>query len=151
MQRRPASMGPQSSSCGYCGCALAARIERKVASMGPQSGSCGYVALPFAQRIHRVASMGPQSGSCGYPIHPPSLIRATSVLQWVHSLVAVVITRSPSSVMVVSGLQWVHSLVAVVILVFRASNVKHVWASMGPQSGSCGYGRKLRPLFFGCI
>ncbi len=95
--------------------------------------------------------MGPQSGSCGYRRDQASRALVEAQLQWVHSLVAVVITRSPSSVMVVSGLQWVHSLVAVVILVFRASNVKHVWASMGPQSGSCGYGRKLRPLFFGCI
>ncbi len=58
--------------------------------------------------------MGPQSGSCGYFL----VERDLSVL-W--------------------QLQWVHSLVAVVIGSRAAPWAARPAASMGPQSGSCGY------------
>ncbi len=60
--------------------------------------------------------MGPQSGSCGYTWYLSAAILASMMLQWVHSLVAVVI--------VTDGLLQGEDVVA----------------SMGPQSGSCGYG-----------
>ncbi len=58
--------------------------------MGPQSGSCGYVDAPQGLPTDwDEASMGPQSGSCGYDA---GLVSHALVLmlQWVHSLVAVV-------------------------------------------------------------
>ncbi len=41
-------------------------------------------------------------------------------------------------------LQWVHSLVAVVIRPTGPGQGQEEKASMGPQSGSCGYGRGPR-------
>ncbi len=58
--------------------------------------------------------MGPQSGSCGY--------EAGGKYDLVPSL-----------------LQWVHSLVAVVIAAQGEQGPGGSGASMGPQSGSCGY------------
>ncbi len=62
--------------------------------------------------------MGPQSGSCGYlGVHPDTAAEA-------------------------GELQWVHSLVAVVMeLLGYWANIPRL-ASMGPQSGSCGYLRR---------
>ncbi len=62
-----------------------------------------------------LASMGPQSGSCGY------LHRAVGAAE-------------------VHRLQWVHSLVAVVMAQPAVGSRATAGASMGPQSGSCGYG-----------
>src|SRR5579871_3155718 len=111
---RHASMGPQSGSCGYV--AAGVSVQRVVAaSMGPQSGSCGYSLLRDGVAVARIASMGPQSGSCGY--HAPISLAGPGWrrLQWVHSLVAVVIHQQAKSRPRRSSLQWVHSLVAVVI------------------------------------
>ncbi len=58
--------------------------------------------------------MGPQSGSCGY-VNEYVRRRRRRKLQWVHSLVAVVILD----------------------FIFKTDTTEE--ASMGPQSGSCGY------------
>ncbi len=83
--------------------------------------------------------MGPQSGSCGYRA-PPRSSAQYRPLQWVHSLVAVVIATTNQAGVDDEWLQWVHSLVAVVILLVHGpGHTPAVVASMGPQSGSCGY------------
>ncbi len=115
---RRASMGPQSGSCGYMGIVgdkakdvmlqwvhslvavvipdePAKQTEDEAASMGPQSGSCGYHHHHAQHELPDLASMGPQSGSCGYSCASGSLW-AGGPLQWVHSLVAVVILAFPS-------------------------------------------------------
>ncbi len=83
-------MGPQSGSCGYH--VLAGVGDKfRVASMGPQSGSCGYVSVVSRLPSPISASMGPQSGSCGYQLTDALAGPDREELQWVHSLVAVVI------------------------------------------------------------
>ncbi len=113
--------------------------QRLQASMGPQSGSCGYRVDPHFRLDTFRASMGPQSGSCGYTASRSSCTAATTMLQWVHSLVAVVMAEGEIFDAGVIKLQWVHSLVAVVIPRQRLIPRLHLPASMGPQSGSCGY------------
>ncbi len=83
--------------------------------MGPQSGSCGYLADRAPERCSGQASMGPQSGSCGYSGSVARIPFGYTALQWVHSLVAVVISRRKTRDGIPVALQWVHSLVAVVI------------------------------------
>src|SRR5579871_3396918 len=61
------------------------------------------------------------------------------MLQWVHSLVAVVIVYAALAWQPGGPLQWVHSLVAVVIRQQALVATTRIGASMGPQSGSCGY------------
>ncbi len=58
--------------------------------------------------------MGPQSGSCGYRRLLYELSPAAK-LQWVHSLVAVVMEMVLERRILPKELQWVHSLVAVVM------------------------------------
>ncbi len=83
-------MGPQSGSCGY-GSPTGVKAPEGEASMGPQSGSCGYQPNNGRITSSHCASMGPQSGSCGYMFVVVMAPSVSSALQWVHSLVAVVI------------------------------------------------------------
>ncbi len=111
--------------------------------MGPQSGSCGYWPAgtgarprPVLQWVHSLVAVVIGGG------HPRPTRRRP--LQWVHSLVAVVIVLTGSSPTTGAALQWVHSLVAVVIAARLRVFDGVPRASMGPQSGSCGYGARPR-------
>ncbi len=137
--------------------------------MGPQSGSCGYQSPhqdPAAakgqplQWVHSLvavvmdlAALADLAEEWLQWVH--SLVAVVMagrldttqplifLLQWVHSLVAVVMHHDNQLGIGDDWLQWVHSLVAVVIRSQPRSTRLTGLASMGPQSGSCGYNMPL--------